>query len=163
MPALFVIEILPVVAPFGTVTEIEAIELTVNVAALPFIFTEVIPEKLEPIIVITVWANTLPVAGVKLLIVGKANLIAGQPANLIVEVLVCEVVVQIGLAVTTGLRKVNEAVLVDAGLKLRVFKVILPLVAEVGAFATIWPLTSENVWASIPLNLTAVTNSGELV
>jgi hypothetical protein len=163
VPALLVTEILPVVAPVGTVTCIDDIDETVNVAALPFIFTEEIPEKFDPLTVITVLAVALPIDGVKVLIIGSGNFIAGHPLMAIFVVVVCVEVVQTVFAVTTVVIKVNDAVLVDAGFRLNVLSVIFPFVAEVGAFATMWPLTTENDWADTPLNLTAVTRSGALV
>lgn len=72
-------------------------------------------------------------------------------------------VVQIGFAVTTAVKNVNDAVLVEAGLRLKVESVTLPFVVDVGALASIFPFTIEKDCAATPLNLTAVTISGLLV
>ena len=80
MPALLVTEILPDVAPVGTCALIVAPETTVNVATLPLIFTDVIPEKFEPVIVIVVCAVIVPDVGVNVLMIGIGSFMAGHPA-----------------------------------------------------------------------------------
>jgi len=58
----------PVVAPLGTVAEIEVAEFTVKLALTPLKVTVVAPVKLVPLIVTVV--PTGPLVGVKLVIVG---------------------------------------------------------------------------------------------
>lgn len=80
MPALLVTEILPDVAPVGTWNVMLESETTLNVAALPLIFTVVIPEKFEPVTVIVVCAEIVPDVGVNVLMMGIGSFIAGHPA-----------------------------------------------------------------------------------
>lgn len=80
MPALLVTEILPDVAPVGTWSVMLESETTLNVAALPLIFTVVIPEKFEPVTVIVVCAEIVPDVGVNVLMMGIGSFIAGHPA-----------------------------------------------------------------------------------
>jgi len=69
-----VTEILPVVAPVGTVAVIEVAELTVNVVAVvPLNLTRVAPVKLVPVIVTVV--PTGPLVGLNPLIVGVLSVI----------------------------------------------------------------------------------------
>src|SRR2546428_13120435 len=58
----------PVVAPLGTVAEIEVAEFTVKLALVPLNRTAVAPVKFVPLIVTVV--PTGPLVGVKLVIVG---------------------------------------------------------------------------------------------
>jgi hypothetical protein len=73
VPADVVTEILPVLAPFGTVVEMLVADVTVKVALLFPNFTAVVPVKFVPAIVTTV--PTRPLAGVKPVIVGDATIV----------------------------------------------------------------------------------------
>ena len=67
----------PVVAPLGTVAEIEVAELTVKLALVPLNVTAVAPVKFVPLIVTPV--PTGPLVGEKLVIVGA--LLPGAPVK----------------------------------------------------------------------------------
>ena len=71
VPAGLVTLIVPVVAPAGTVAVICEGEMTVYVAVVPLIFTEVLFTKLEPVIVMLV--PTVPLVGAKLILAGAFN------------------------------------------------------------------------------------------
>ena len=68
VPVALVAEIVPVVAPDGTVAVICVAEFTVKLAVVPWNVTRVTPVKLAPVIVTTVPVG--PPAGVKLEMVG---------------------------------------------------------------------------------------------
>jgi hypothetical protein len=68
VPPGVVTVIFPVVALAGTVAVILTSVLTVNEAAVPLNFTDVVPVRFVPLIVTLV--PTAPLAGVKLVIVG---------------------------------------------------------------------------------------------
>jgi hypothetical protein len=72
-------EIVPLVAPFGTVVEIWLASVTLNVAAVPLNFTPLAPVKFVPVNVTPV--PTCPLAGEKLVIVGAATLTVKFPAE----------------------------------------------------------------------------------
>ena len=73
VPAGVVTEILPVLAPFGTVAEMLVADVTVKVALLLPNFTAVAPVKFVPVIVTTV--PTRPLSGVNPVIVGAATIV----------------------------------------------------------------------------------------
>ena len=71
MPPGVVTEIVPVLAPFGTVVMITVSELELMMALLPANITLVAPVKFDPLIVTDVPA--VPCNGLKSLIVGAAT------------------------------------------------------------------------------------------
>jgi hypothetical protein len=76
VPPGVVTEILPVVAPLGTVAVICVAVFTVNVADLPLNFTAVAPVRLVPVIVTEV--PTGPLVGVKVVIVGAGTVVTAK-------------------------------------------------------------------------------------
>ncbi len=90
VPPGVVTEIVPLVAPFGTVAEIWLASVTENAAVVPLNFTPVAPVKFAPVTVTLV--PVCPLVGEKLVIVGAAKL----TVKLLAEVAVpCGVAIEI--------------------------------------------------------------------
>ncbi len=90
VPPGVVTEIVPLVAPLGTVVEMWLASVTEKVAVVPLNFTPVAPVKFVPVSVTLV--PTCPLAGEKLVIVGAATLTVKVPVEVAVP---CGVTIEI--------------------------------------------------------------------
>jgi hypothetical protein len=97
VPLGVVTEMVPVVAPAGTVAEICVAEFTVNDAEVPLNLTEVAPVKFDPVMVTL--APIGPLVGLKLVIVGELLIVnvpelVAVPPHVVTEI--CPVVAAAG-------------------------------------------------------------------
>jgi hypothetical protein len=136
VPPGVVTEIVPVIAPLGTVAEMWLASVTEKVAVVPLNFTLVAPVKFVPVIVTLV--PTTPLVGERLVIVGAATVTVKLLAELAVPPGVT--IVTFPVTAPVGTVAVAEVVLLTE----KVVAAMPPIVTEVAPFKCV-PVTVTEV------------------